>query len=62
MLRENKELKTVYFTFIRETCAIKGQIDEANNKIYYKIVLFFILFLIMNLIHGYYIQDSYYKY
>ena len=62
MLRENKELKTVYFTFIRETCYIKGKIDEVNEKIYYKIVLFFILFLIMNFIHGYYIQDSYYNY
>mgnify|MGYP003987450471 CR=1 FL=1 len=59
MLRENKELKTVYFTFIRETAVVKGRIDEANEKIYYKIVLFFILFLIMNLIHMFYIRDAY---
>lgn len=59
MLRENKELKNIHFTFIRETAAIKGQINDVNEKIYYKIVLFFILYLIMNLIHIFYIQDTY---
>tara|TARA_B100000902_G_scaffold389974_2_gene438108 strand:+ start:2021 stop:3073 length:1053 start_codon:yes stop_codon:yes gene_type:complete len=61
MLRENKELKTIHFTYIRENCAMKGRIDHVNEKIYYKIVLFFILFLIMNFVHIFYIRDSYYN-
>lgn len=62
MIKENKELKDFYFDCIRQNGFIKSKINEVNEKIYYKIVLFFILFLIMNLIHLYFIQDSYYKY
>ena len=61
MLLENKELKTVYFTFIRECAVVKGKMSEVNEKINYKIVMFFLLFLMMNYIHIYYIQDAYDK-